>query len=104
MAQLKLSYLYENGLGVSKNIQKAVSLNIIAAENGNIEAQYKLGYRFFYGEGVEKNINSARKWITSAASKKHHEALALLKQLRLNESNKESNKESSKESNKENIK
>ncbi|HEY8390516.1 MAG TPA: tetratricopeptide repeat protein, partial [Clostridia bacterium] len=81
--QFHLSTLYENGQGVTKDIQKAIYWNIKAAENGNIEAQYQLGYRFLRGMGVEADINLAKRWITSAAAKKHPDANTLLKQLSL---------------------
>ncbi len=49
-ALYRLSTLYRRGYGVEKNIEKALSLHIEAAEQGNPQLQFHLAYE--YGMGV----------------------------------------------------
>ena len=55
-AKTELGYIYENGEGVSKNLQKSKSYFVEAAENNHPEALAKLGFNFYKGIYGEKLI------------------------------------------------
>ena len=50
LAQWRLGDLYAQGLGVSKDINKAIELKTQAAEQGNYLFQYMMGIMYTYGE------------------------------------------------------
>ncbi len=78
--QYALGVLYEKGLGVSQNLEKAIAAYRKAAEAGHADAQFELGRRFLYGEGLRKNSAHAISWLEKAAAQKHAKASSLLKQ------------------------
>jgi hypothetical protein len=55
--------MYENGKGVSKNLEKAYEYYIIAARKGSIESQIKVAEMFKEGIGTEKNIEKSEYWL-----------------------------------------
>ncbi len=58
-----MGYIYANGLGgVRKNLKKAFSLYLKAANLGHIGSQYFLGHFYVKGLGVEKNNIQALMW------------------------------------------
>lgn len=50
---------YENGIGVARDLKKAVKWYIIAADNGDNVAQNNLGMCLERGRGIKKNIKEA---------------------------------------------
>ena len=54
-----LGYRYQNGIGVKKNLKKAVKWYKAAAKQGNSKAQNNLGYCYQNGKGVKKNPKKA---------------------------------------------
>jgi uncharacterized protein len=64
-----MGYIYANGLGgVSKNLKKAFSLYLKAANLGHIGSQYFLGHFYVRGLGVEQNNVQALMWFDLVAS------------------------------------
>jgi Sel1 repeat-containing protein len=64
-----MGYIYANGLGgVNKNLKKAFSLYLKAANLGHIGSQYFLGHFYVKGLGVEKNNVQALMWFDLVAS------------------------------------
>lgn len=59
LAQMRLGWAYENGIGVSLSYSKAVEWYQKAAEQGEKEAQEYLGYCYMYGRGVTKDYTQA---------------------------------------------
>ena len=50
--------MYQNALGVEKNLKEAFKLYQMASDEGNnANAQFNLGLMYLKGDGVEKNIN-----------------------------------------------
>lgn len=66
-AQHYLGLMYTQGLGVPKDLAKAVFWFKKAAEAGHIPAAYNLGFRYLRGEGVRQNPKIAARWIRRAA-------------------------------------
>lgn len=61
VANYYLSSMYEDGLGMDKDIKKAIELLEMAADAGIAEAQCKLGDHYMTGNGVEKDPTKAAK-------------------------------------------
>jgi uncharacterized protein len=66
-AQFELAWLYTNGLGTAKDLEKAATYFTKAAEQGHVEAQNKLGQLYLDGQGVTQDRATAIKWFTAAA-------------------------------------
>ena len=74
-AQLLLAQLYQKGISVKKDSQKAVQWYKKAAQNGSSEAMNILGWRFENGEGVPKSAAEAVKCYKAAAERGERNAL-----------------------------
>jgi hypothetical protein len=67
-AQLRLGYLYFDGLGVDQDFKEGVSWFRKAALQGNAEAQGKIGIAYQLGKGdLPKDYKEAAKWFLKAA-------------------------------------
>jgi len=73
-AQNALSYLYFNGLGVSKDKNKGLFWLEKAANLNDAIAQYDLGMMYLSGYIVDKDSIAAFNWLTSASQQNHIEA------------------------------
>lgn len=62
-----LGLFYEQGIGVEKNLEQALSCYRQAAEHGDPMAQFTLGMCYFFGNGVEEDLQTALKWVNAAA-------------------------------------
>jgi TPR repeat protein len=82
-AQFELAWLYTNGLGTPKDLEKAALYFGKAAEQGHVEAQNKLGQLYLYGQGVTQNRAEAITWLTAAADKGLGEAQLTLGKIYL---------------------
>jgi len=58
-AQLALARTYYKGIGVAKDLARAASLFLMAAEKGNKHGQYRLGEMLWAGHGVPRNAEQA---------------------------------------------
>jgi hypothetical protein len=67
-SQFNLAVLYEQGVGVSKDLQQAAKWYRKAAEQKDINAQFALAKMFEQGIGVDKNLGEARKWFSRVIS------------------------------------
>ena len=65
----KLGFLYREGIGVEKNINKALSYFIPSAAEGNSFAEYNLGYLYSNGIGMNADPEKAIEYYTRAAEK-----------------------------------
>ncbi len=66
-AQADLASLYEDGMVVGQDIERAFSWYLRAAEQGYSGAQTNLGTLYYYGRGVEKSREKAIEWYRAAA-------------------------------------
>ena len=66
-AQADLASLYEDGMVVAQDMEKAFSWYLRAAEQGYSGAQTNLGTLYYYGRGVESNRDKAIEWYRAAA-------------------------------------
>lgn len=79
-AGFNLGILYEDGLGVEQDNQKAIEYYEKAATAGSGKAQYRLGLLYSAGIKTPKNDTKAYKWLTAAAEQGDEDASALLEQ------------------------
>ncbi len=77
-----LGVIYENGLGVEKNMNQAIVHYEFAAQKGLVSAQHKLGALYYHGKGgVPKDLKKARRWLRKAAAQGSREAREMLEQI-----------------------
>lgn len=74
-AQNYLGYSYWNGIGIEKDLEKAIKFYTKAAEQGSVFALNNLGYSYLNGIGVEKDLEKAIKFYTKAAEQGNASAL-----------------------------
>jgi TPR repeat protein len=77
-AQFNLGLLYEQGLGVQKQLGKAAHWYRLAAQQGYAPAQFNLGGMYNRGAGIPKNITEAVYWWAQAAQRGFTDAQFLL--------------------------
>lgn len=65
--QYELFRVYFFGIGVQKDMDKAVAYLSVSAKGGLPKAQMQLGFRYYAGEGVPKDNVQAYKWFYIAA-------------------------------------
>jgi TPR repeat protein len=64
----KLGYAYITGIGLEKNVDKAIYLLKKASEKGNDDAMLELGRIYYTGQDVDKDCNKAFEFFTEAAT------------------------------------
>ncbi len=73
-AQYNLGRMYQDGIGVMQDCEKAASWLSKAAVQGDADAQYNLGMMYARGEGVQQDDWRALDWLRLAAEKGHADA------------------------------
>lgn len=66
------------GIGVEKNLERAIQLFINAADQGSPQALYSLGYCYLNGQGVDKDEEKGAALLRQAASKGNPNAMLLV--------------------------
>ena len=74
-----MGILYEEGLGVPKDIEKALAWYERAANSGDMAAQYNLGRIYLEGKLVDRDIDRGRDFLRRAADQGDKDAEALLR-------------------------
>ena len=75
-AQFNLAHMYENGIGIRRDVEQMITWYERAAAQGNLHAQYKLGSIYLNGEGVEVDRETAYAWFGIAVAGGHEQALS----------------------------
>ena len=65
----RLAYAYSQGIGVKKDLKKALEWNLKAAKEGDEYAMVNLGRAYYFGRGTTKDSAEAVKWYKAAAAK-----------------------------------
>ena len=73
--------MYHEGVGVEKNMDKAIYWYEKVANKGHREAQLQLGVIYYKGFGVKKNLEKARLWTKKSATLGHMKAQEFLEFL-----------------------
>lgn len=81
LAECQVGYFYLDGLGVEKDISKALYWTQKAAEHGDRDGQFNLAWFYEEGIGVEKNTEKAQYWYKEAALQNHDLAIEKCKEI-----------------------
>lgn len=81
LAECQVGYFYLEGIGVEKDLKKALYWTERAAEHGDWDAQFNLAWFFEEGVGVEKDMDKAKYWYKQAALQGHDLALEKCKEI-----------------------
>lgn len=80
-ALFNLGILAEDGLGEEKDMKKAETLYVAAANAGGFKAQYRLGMLYSQDGAVPKDVEKARRYLSLAAQGGDKEAASRLASL-----------------------
>lgn len=80
-AQVDLGELYQNGIGVQRDISESIFWYRLAADKGYPQAQTKMGNAYRRGRGVTSNRRTAVEWFQRAAKQGDQEAVRSLRQM-----------------------
>lgn len=75
LAECQTGYFYFEGIGVERDIDKAVYWTRRSAEHGDRDAQFNLGRFYDEGIGVEANAEEAKHWYRLSALQDHSAAM-----------------------------
>lgn len=67
LAECQIGYFYYDGLGVEKDLEKAVYWTRRAAEHGDRDGQLNLACFYEEAVGVEQDLEKAKHWYYQAA-------------------------------------
>lgn len=81
LAYLSLGDICFKGLGVKKDIEKAIYYYKIASDNRNTIASFLLGVIYYYGNGVEQNYDIAKEYFIKSSNENDFNAFYYLAQL-----------------------
>jgi len=73
--------MYAQGKGCAKNMSKAASYYLAAAEKGNKYAQHNIAFCYWDGVGIEKNREKAVMWMRRSAAQGYEKAKKALKTM-----------------------
>lgn len=74
VGQAELSFLYYFGLGVNKDLDKALYWSKKSAKSREPQGQYRLGISYDFGDGVEQNYANAVECYEKSAEQGYHGA------------------------------
>ena len=93
LAECQIGYFYYDGLGVEKDLAKAVWWTRRAADHGDRDGQCNLAWFYEDGIGVERDMEQAAFWYRQAALQDHDLAIDKCKELGISLDNKITDKE-----------
>lgn len=82
-AMNEIALAYSQGIGVKKNVIKAVQWYKKAAVAGDQMAMFNLGLHYFYGSGIDKNYRKAFYWFEKASFRDEPHAQFMLAKMYL---------------------
>ena len=83
LAECQIGYCYSEGLGVEKDLEKALYWTRRAAEHGDRDGQYNLGCICEEGLGTARDMEQAAFWYREAALQDHDLALEKCRELHI---------------------
>lgn len=81
LAECQIGYFYYDGLGVEKELEKAVYWTRRAADHGDRDGQFNLAWFHEEGIGVERDIEQAAFWYKKASLQDHDMAIEKCREL-----------------------
>ena len=83
LAECQVGYFYLDGLGIEKDVSKALYWTERAANHGDRDGQYNLAWFYEKGIGVDIDIEKAQYWYKKAALQDHDLAITKCKEFGL---------------------
>lgn len=71
LAECQIGYFYYDGLGVEKNLEKALYWTRRAAEHGDRDGQFNLAWFYEEAIGTIQDLKQAKYWYRQAALQNH---------------------------------
>lgn len=81
LAECQVGYFYAQGLGVERDLDKALLWTRRAAEHGDRDGQFNLGCFYEEGTVLARSMEQAALWYQRAARQGHTEAAERLRAL-----------------------
>ena len=81
LAEYQVGYFYAQGLGVERDLDKALLWTRRAAEHGDRDGQFNLGCFYEEGTVLARSMEQAALWYQRAARQGHTEAAERLRAL-----------------------
>ncbi|MGN0142604.1 MAG: tetratricopeptide repeat protein [Roseburia sp.] len=75
LAECQIGYFYYDGLGVEKNLEKALYWTRRAAEHGDRDGQFNLAWFYEEAIGTDQDLEQAKYWYRQAALQNHDLAI-----------------------------
>ena len=79
LAECQVGYFYAQGLGVKRDLDKALLWTRRAAEHGDRDGQFNLGCFYEEGTALARDMEQAALWYQMAARQGHTEAAERLR-------------------------
>ncbi len=84
LAECQVGYFYLDGIGVEKDLTKALYWTQRAAEHGDRDGQCNLAWIYEEGLGVPVDLDKAKHWYRLAALQDHDLAIAKCQEYDIN--------------------
>ena len=81
LAECQVGYFYAQGLGVERDLDRALLWTRRAAEHGDRDGQFNLGCFYEEGSALARSMEQAALWYQRAARQGHAEAAERLRAL-----------------------
>lgn len=81
LAECQVGYFYAQGLGVERDLDRALLWTRRAAEHGDRDGQFNLGCFYEEGTALARSMEQAALWYQRAARQGHTEAAERLRAL-----------------------
>ena len=81
LAECQVGYFYAQGLGVERDLDRALLWTRRAAEHGDRDGQFNLGCFYEEGTALARDMEQAALWYQMAARQGHTEAAERLRAL-----------------------
>ena len=81
LAECQVGYFYAQGLGVERDLDRALLWTRRAAEHGDRDGQFNLGCFYEEGTALARDMEQAALWYQTAARQGHTEAAERLRAL-----------------------
>ena len=78
VALYELAEIYNQGLGVARDVRKAISLWKAAFDVGYLHAAFEIGRVYIQGDGIEENPALGAEWFRKGAAKRESDCTLML--------------------------
>ena len=83
LAECQVGFAYMEGIGVEKDLEKALYWSQLSAEHGDRDGQFNLAYLFEEGLLGQKDLDKAKYWYRQSAMQNHDLAIQKCEELEI---------------------